>query len=84
MQQIEKLLKFFGIWDKRNRQTGTLSAGQATRVLLAKAFIANPEIVLLDEPTASLDATEEAWTIARDMIRAMRSADDRGDPRVGE
>lgn len=54
-QQIEKLLHTFGIWDLRDRQTGTLSAGQATRVMLAKAFIANPEIVLLDEPTASLD-----------------------------
>ncbi|HEX2978553.1 MAG TPA: ABC transporter ATP-binding protein [Candidatus Babeliales bacterium] len=54
-QQIEKLLKFFGIWDMRDRQTGTLSAGQITRVMLAKAFISDPEIVLLDEPTASLD-----------------------------
>jgi len=54
-QQIEKLLKFFGIWEMRDRQTGTLSAGQTTRVMLAKAFIADPEIVLLDEPTASLD-----------------------------
>lgn len=32
-----------------------LSAGQTTRVMIAKAFIADPEIVLLDEPTASLD-----------------------------
>jgi ABC-2 type transport system ATP-binding protein len=54
-QQIEKLLRFFGIWEMRNRQTATLSAGQTTRVMLAKAFIANPEVVLLDEPTASLD-----------------------------
>lgn len=54
-RQIEKLLKFFGIWQMRDRQTGTLSAGQTTRVLLAKAFICDPEIVLLDEPTASLD-----------------------------
>lgn len=51
--QIEKLLKFFGIWQMVHRQTGTLSAGQATRVMLAKAFINDPEIVLLDEPTAS-------------------------------
>lgn len=55
MQQIEKLLNFFGIWKLRDRPTGTLSAGQMTRVILAKAFIADPEIVLLDEPTASLD-----------------------------
>ncbi len=54
-EQIEKLLRLFGMWEMRDRQTGTLSAGQNTRVLLAKAFIADPDIVLLDEPTASLD-----------------------------
>jgi ABC-2 type transport system ATP-binding protein len=54
-EQIEKLLTSFGIVQLRDRQTGTLSAGQSTRVMLAKAFIANPKIVLLDEPTASLD-----------------------------
>jgi ABC-2 type transport system ATP-binding protein len=55
MQQIEKLLKAFGIWELRDRQVGSLSAGQATRVMLAKAFMCDPEIVLFDEPTASLD-----------------------------
>ena len=50
-QQIEKLLKFFNLWDLRDRQTGTLSAGQSTRVMLAKAFICDPQIVLLDELT---------------------------------
>jgi ABC-2 type transport system ATP-binding protein len=55
MEHIEKLLKFFGIWELRDRETGSLSAGQSTRVMLAKAFIGDPEIVLLDEPTASLD-----------------------------
>jgi ABC-2 type transport system ATP-binding protein len=54
-EQIETLLKFFGVWDARNHQTGTLSAGQTTRVMLAKTFLAHPDIVLLDEPTASLD-----------------------------
>lgn len=54
-QQIETLLKFFGIWELRNQQTGSLSAGQATRVMLTKAFICDPEIILLDEPTAALD-----------------------------
>lgn len=54
-KKIEELLQFFGILNMHNRKTGTLSAGQTTRVMLAKAFIADPEIVLLDEPTASLD-----------------------------
>lgn len=53
--RIEHLLKFFGMWDMRNKPTGMLSAGQATRIILAKAFLPHPEIVLLDEPTAALD-----------------------------
>lgn len=54
-QRIEKFLKFFGMWNVAHKETGTLSAGQMTRVMLAKAFISKPDIVLLDEPTASLD-----------------------------
>lgn len=53
--QIKKMLHAFGLQNMRDRQVGSLSAGQMTRVMLAKAFIADPEIVLLDEPTASLD-----------------------------
>ena len=53
--RIEKLLKFFGMWEIRNKETLGLSAGQMTRVMLAKAFVNDPKIVLLDEPTASLD-----------------------------
>lgn len=55
MQQIEKLLQAFGISSLRKRFMNTLSAGQTTRVLLAKAFLFDPKVVLLDEPTASLD-----------------------------
>src|SRR4029079_4088990 len=54
-QRITQLLKRFGISHLRNKIVATLSAGQLTRAMLAKAFLANPEIVLLDEPTASLD-----------------------------
>jgi ABC-type multidrug transport system, ATPase component len=54
-RRIEKFLKFFGIWDIRDRSSGVLSAGQITRVMLVKAFLSHPEVVLLDEPTASLD-----------------------------
>lgn len=54
-KRIKELLDFFGIEDLKHRKTGLLSAGQSTRVLLAKAFMAEPEIILLDEPTAALD-----------------------------
>ena len=53
--RIRELLDRFGVWDLRGRQMEGLSAGQATRVMLAKAFLARPKVALLDEPTASLD-----------------------------
>ncbi len=53
--RIDHLLKVFGMWHTRSKETGMLSAGQATRIMLVKAFLGNPRIVLLDEPTASLD-----------------------------
>ncbi|MFA6066099.1 MAG: ABC transporter ATP-binding protein [Candidatus Babeliaceae bacterium] len=51
----KKLLTLFGMWDIRHREMGALSAGQITRVMLVKAFVTQPKIVLLDEPTAALD-----------------------------
>lgn len=68
--KIENLLRSFGIWENRNQETGGLSAGQSTRVMLSKVFIADPEIVLLDEPTASLDP-EVAYQV-RQFILAQR------------
>lgn len=53
--KIKELLELLGVWHLRDRESGELSAGETTRVILAKAFLADPEIVLLDEPTASLD-----------------------------
>lgn len=53
--RVKKFLTFFGVWNQRDKTMNQLSAGQVTRVMLAKAFIPYPKIVLLDEPTASLD-----------------------------
>jgi len=54
-ERIKYLLDVFDMWYLRYRQFRNLSAGQKTRVMLAKAFIHNPSIVVLGEPTASLD-----------------------------
>ncbi|MGR3973462.1 MAG: ABC transporter ATP-binding protein [Candidatus Rhabdochlamydia sp.] len=52
----DPLLERFGIASKLKVAVSQLSAGQLTRLILVKAFLAKPKIVLLDEPTASLDA----------------------------
>jgi ABC-2 type transport system ATP-binding protein len=51
--------------DLLDRPTGKLSAGQKTRVSLAKALINTPDLLLLDEPTASLDPDTADWVRSR-------------------
>lgn len=53
--RMDALLERFGILDKKKSPVSEFSAGQITRLMLVKAFMVHPEIVLLDEPTASLD-----------------------------
>ena len=53
--KISDLVKLLNLSEFENRKTGELSSGQKNRVSLAKALINDPEILLLDEPTASLD-----------------------------
>lgn len=55
VEAIAYYLKRFDFWHLRDQETCSLSAGQRTGVMLAKAFLAEPKIVLLDEPTAALD-----------------------------
>ena len=53
--KITELITLFDLADIKNTLVGKLSSGQQTRLNLAKAFINDPEILFLDEPTASLD-----------------------------
>ena len=59
--RIAALAADLSLGDFLDRQAGQLSAGQKTRVALAKALINDPEVLLLDEPTASLDPDTADW-----------------------
>jgi ABC-2 type transport system ATP-binding protein len=60
-ERIETLAADLDLGEFLDRPNGKLSAGQKTRVALAKALINQPELLLLDEPTASLDPDTADW-----------------------
>ncbi len=60
-ERIAQLARELNLTDLLDRATGKLSAGQKTRVSLAKALINSPDVLLLDEPTASLDPDTADW-----------------------
>ena len=66
--RISELLKAFDLSRFRDTKAGILSSGEQTRVGLAKALINRPKLLLLDEPTASLDPSSAQ--IIRERIRA--------------
>jgi ABC-2 type transport system ATP-binding protein len=74
--RVEALLQQFDLGTLRNTKCGVLSSGEQTRVALAKAVLNRPQLLLLDEPTASLDPSA-AQTI-RERIRRLAADDDCG------
>ena len=54
-KKVDELVEFFGIKKMMNKMTSSLSTGQLTRLNLAKALLKDPKLLLLDEPTSSLD-----------------------------
>lgn len=58
-QRVNDLLKYFSLWEQRNDRVETFSKGMKQKLSLARAFIHEPELIVLDEPTASLDPNSQ-------------------------
>ncbi|MFP4005554.1 MAG: ABC transporter ATP-binding protein [Candidatus Hadarchaeia archaeon] len=61
-RKAEKYLKMFDLWDKRNVKPFHLSQGMNKKLLLARAMMTDPHMLILDEPTAGLDVTAKRDT----------------------
>jgi ABC-2 type transport system ATP-binding protein len=71
--RVEELLEEFDLVRLRHTKCGLLSSGEQTRAALAKALLNKPQLLLLDEPTASLDPS--AAQIIRERIKNLASRD---------
>jgi len=66
-KHAEQLLKTFGLSHRMNHYPNQLSGGEKQRVAIARAFMNNPDLILSDEPTASLDSKR-----AREVVELMK------------
>jgi ABC-2 type transport system ATP-binding protein len=68
---VERVLRLFELWDRRTDRVALLSKGMKQKLALARALVHEPEIVLLDEPTANLDPATSRTV--RDLLLDLRS-----------
>ena len=69
MPKVENILKRLSLWDKRNDQARTLSGGYKRRLMIAKALVHDPKLLILDEPTAGVDIElrREMWSFLKEI-----------------
>ena len=68
-QRTEELLKFTGLWEYRKRTVRHLSGGMKRKLMICRALLIEPQILLLDEPTAGMDAVarRQMWNLLRQL-----------------
>ncbi len=69
-EKISEYLNIFNMTQYKDQFLGDLSSGSLTKIMIIKAFLSNPKIILLDEPTASLDP--ETAQLVRDFIKSQQ------------
>jgi ABC-2 type transport system ATP-binding protein len=71
-ERAEKYLRRLELWDKRNQPARNLSGGMKRRLMIARALVHEPRLLILDEPTAGVDIElrRSMWEFLRDINRA--------------